>query len=106
MDTYKRFEITLITRGFEIGNSLRRYAIYKIQGDDLLATFVFSDTVQIHMSHPETNDKDLLHKAGEIIKKSIDNGIIKNLEEYTFEYYPSNFIEVFNPLWWTKTLMK
>lgn len=56
------------------------------------------------MADPQLKDEDLLEEAENIIKKYINNGMIKHLEEYTFEYHPSNFIDVENPKWWTKTL--
>ena len=48
----------------------------------------------------------LLKEAGEIIKQHIDSGELKHLEEYTFEYHPSNFIKVTDPTWWVKSLRR
>ncbi len=104
--TFKNYEINPYSIGFENpGGTLIRIASFIVRKDDLVAVFAFTDGgMLIHMSHPHLNDEYLLNEAKKIINNFIDNNKIKHLEEYTFEFHPSNYIQVINPKWWNKTL--
>ncbi len=105
MAIYKGFTIRPHGNGFEFSpGTLIRIASFIVQKDDVVACFAFAEGMLNRMSHPEINDEDLLREAEEIIKRDIDNDKIRHLEEYTFEYHPSSFIDVDNPKWWIKTL--
>lgn len=106
-EKYKDFDIIPHSLGFEISpGTLTRIASFIIRKDDLVAGFAFAEGMLNRMAHPHLTDEDLLGDAREIIKKYIDNGQIKHLEEYTFECHSSNFIDVKDPQWWIKSLKK
>ena len=103
--TYKEFEIISRGGGFNaVPEAIYKIASFIVRKDDLIVCFAFVDNVLTRMEHPELKDKNLLEDAMKIIKEAIDNNKLINLEEYTFEYHPSNFIEVNNPKWWHKIL--
>jgi excisionase family DNA binding protein len=104
---YQGFDIIPHSIGFENpGGTLIRIASFIVRKDDNpIAVFAFTDGgVLIHMSHPHLNDEYLLNEVKKIINNFIDNKKIKHLEEYTFEFHQSNYIQVIDPKWWTKTL--
>ena len=103
---YKDFDIIPYSVGFEHApGTLIRIASFIVYKQDLVAVFAFTDGgMLLRMSHPHLKDENLLREATEIIQGKIDANKIKNHEEYTFEYYPLNFIEVNDPKWWIKTL--
>ena len=106
-EKYKDFDIIPHNFGFEISpGTLIRIASFIVRKDDLITGFAFAEGFLTRMAHPELKDEDLLKEAKEIIKKYIDSGKLKHLEEYTFEYHPSNFIDVENPTWWVKSLRR
>ena len=107
MTSYKGFTITSYSDGFQVSpGTLIRIASFIVRKDDLIAGFAFAESMLTRMANPELKDEELLQKAEEMIKKYIDDNAIKHLEEYTFEYHPSAFIDVDNPKWWVKTLKK
>lgn len=103
---YKNFDIVPHSSGFENpAGTLIRIASFIVRKKDIIAVFAFTDGgVLIHMSHPHFNDEYLLNEAKKIINIFIDNNKVKHLEEYTFEFHPSNYIQVIDPKWWNKTL--
>ena len=106
-EKYKDFDIIPHNFGFEISpGTLIRIASFIVRKDDLITGFAFAEGFLTRMAHPELKDEDLLKEAKEIIKKYIDSGKLKHLEEYTFEYQPSNFIDVENPTWLVKSLRR
>ncbi len=108
-ERYKDFDILPHNFGFEVSpGTLIRIASFVVRkrNDDLITGFAFAEGFLTRMAHPELKDKDLLEEAREIIKQHIDAGGLKHLEEYTFEYHPSNFIKVDDPSWWVKSLRR
>lgn len=106
-EEYKGFDIVSHSPGFEISpGTLTRIASFIVRSNDLISGFAFAEGMLTRMSHPHLKDKDLLEEADGIIKEYIDDEKLKHLEEYTFEYRPSNFICVNNPKWWVKSLKK
>lgn len=107
-EKYKEFTIMPYNQGFEISpGTLMRIASFIVTKDNLISGFAFTDGgMLLHMSHPHIKDEKLLEDAKQIIKSFIDNNQLEHLEEYTFEYYPSNFIQVNDPKWWTKALKR
>ena len=104
---YKGFEVISYSDGFQISpGTLIRIASFIVRKDDVIAGFAFAEGMLTRMSHPELKDGDLLQEAEQIIKTYIDNDRVRHLEEFTFEYHPSNFIDVDNPKWWIKSLKK
>lgn len=105
LEKYKGFEIIPHSDGFQISpGTIRRIASFIVRRDNVISGFAFAEEMPIRMSHPEIKDEDLLQEADQIIKTHIDNDQVKHLEGYTFEFHPTNFIDVDNPQWWNKTL--
>jgi len=106
-EKYKGFDIVPYSPGFELfTDRLGIIASFIVKNDSTMAVFAFAVGGLTMFADPDISDDDLLKEAREIIKKHIDNKQVKHLEEYTFEYNPSNFISVTNPQWWTKSLKK
>lgn len=103
---YKEFDIVPHSSGFENpAGTLIRIASFIVRKDDLIAVFAFMDGgMLLRMSDPHIKDENLLKQAREIIERYVDSGKIKHLEEYTFEYHPSEYVQVYDPNWWNKTL--
>lgn len=103
---YKEFEIISYSSGFQISPvTMIRIASFIVRKDRLISVFAFSDGgISLRMAHSEIKDENLLVEAEEIIKRFIDDDKVKHLEEYTFEFQPTNFINVNNPRWWIKSL--
>lgn len=107
LETYKGFEIVPFSEGFKIGGgNLIAIASYIVRNDKVVSGFAFAIGFLDRVAQPNFRDDDLLQQAVKIIKKYIDNNLVKNLEEYTYGFYSSNFLEENNPKWWTKTLKK
>jgi len=106
-EKYEGFDILPYSPGFDLfTDRLGIVASFIVKNDNVMSVFAFAVGGFTMFAQPDISDDDLLKKAREIIKEYIDNKKIKHLEEYTFEYHPSNFIDVGNPQWWTKTLKK
>lgn len=104
--TYKDYEIIPHSIGFKNqSGTLIRIASFIVRKGDLIAVFAFTDGgMLVRMSHQHLNDDYLLNEVEKIINNFIDNNNIKHLEEYTFEFHPSNYVQVIGPKWWNKTL--
>lgn len=107
-EDYNDYQILPHSQGFQFSpGTLIRIASFLVVKADMTVGFAFTDGgLLLRMSHTDLKDEVLLEEAKKIIKTSIDNNKIRNLEEYTFEYYPNNYIEIENALWWTKSLKK
>ena len=106
-EKYNGFDILPYSPGFELfTDRLGIVASFIVKNEGIMSVFAFAVGGLIMFAQPEISDDDLLKESREIIKEYIDNKKVQHLEEYTFEYHPSNFISVTNPQWWTKTLKK
>jgi hypothetical protein len=104
--TYNNYEIIPHSDGFQLlPNALVRVASFIVQKEDVTAAFAFTDGgVLLHMSDPSITDTKLNDDVIGIIHSFIDDDKINHTDEYTFEYHPTNYIQVSNPRWWTNTL--
>ena len=106
-EKHNGFDIIPYSPGFELfTDRLGIVASFIVRTDKIVSVFAFAVGGLTMFAHQDVSDDDLLKEAREIMKEHIDNKKIQHLEEYTFEYHPSNFIDVDNPPWWTKTLRK
>ncbi|PIZ46302.1 hypothetical protein COY32_03540 [candidate division WWE3 bacterium CG_4_10_14_0_2_um_filter_41_14] len=106
-EKYNGFDILPYSPGFELfTDRLGIVASFIVKNEGIMSVFAFAVGGLTMFAQPEISDDDLLKEAREIIKEHIDNKKVQHLEEYTFEYHSSNFIDVENPQWWTKTLKK
>ncbi len=106
-EKHKGFDIIPYSPGFELfTDRLGIIASFIVRNTDTVSVFAFAVGGLTMFANTNISDDDLLEEAKGIIKRHIDNELVKNLEEYTFEYHPSNFISVDNPKWWIKTLKK
>src|SRR3989344_7498694 len=106
-EKYNGFDILPYSPGFELfTDRLGIVASFIVKNEGSMSVFAFAVGGLTMFAQPEISDDDLLKESREIIKEYIDNKKVQHLEEYTFEYHPSNFISVTNPQWWTKTLKK
>ena len=106
-EKYKEYLIQPYSTGFQrLPDRLVRVASFLVTKDDLVAVFAFTDGgLLTQMSHP-IKDEDLFKEAKETMHYYIDNNLVKNLEEYPFHYYPTNYLLEEDAIWWTKTLKK
>jgi len=103
--TYKGFDIVPHSSGFENSpGTIIRIASFIVRSKEIVSVFAFAESMLNRMSYPHLTDDKLLKEAKEIMEKYIENNKIENLEEYTFEYHASSYIDVNNPGWWNKTL--
>lgn len=107
-EKYKDYTIMPYSQGFEISpGTLVRIASFIVSKDNLISGFAFNDGgLLLRVAHPYLKDEDILEEAIKIIKEYIDQGKIQHLEEYTFSYYPTNYLEDEDAKWWTKSLKK
>ena len=105
--TYKDYQIIAYSEGFQISpGTLITIASFIVKKGDQIAVFAFAVGFLDRVADLSLTDDQLLEEANSIIEKHIDNGVVKHLEEYTYGFYPSNFLEEDNPKWWIKTLKK
>lgn len=106
-EKYKNFDIIPYSPGFELfTDRLGIVASFIVRRENLVSAFAFAVGGLTMFANKDLSDDELLKEARSIIKRCIDEKKVKHLEEYTFEYHPSNFIEVNNPQWWIKSLSK
>lgn len=104
-EKYGCFDIIPYSPGFELFvDRLGIVASFIVRNDEVVSVFAFAVGGLAMFAQPKMSNDDFLKEAREIIKEHIDSKGVQRLEEYTFEYHSSNFINVDNPLWWTKTL--
>lgn len=104
---HKEFTIIAYSNGFEfVPGRLVRAAVFIVTNGESIIGFVFSDGgLLLRMAQPDLKDEVLLEKAINKIKEKIDTARLEDLEEYTFEYFPGNYVER-NVIWWEKNLKK
>jgi hypothetical protein len=102
---YKDYEIIPYSEGFQISpGTLIAIASFFVRKDDQITVFAFAVSFLDKVADLNLTDDRLLKQANSIIEKHIDDGVVKHLEEYTYGFYPSNFLQENNPKWWIKTL--
>lgn len=100
---YKGYEIHSHSVGFELfPNRFGSIARYIVKQKQTVLGFAFAVAGLALFAMPHITEKDLEDLALETIKKRLDQGNIKNLAEYTYEFSSGQFMEVTNPEWWTK----
>ena len=104
---YKDYEIIPHSEGFQISpGTLIAIASFIVRKGDQITVFAFAVSFLDRVANSNLTNDQLLDEANSIIDKHVDNGAVKHLEEYTYGFYPSNFLLENNPKWWTKTLKK
>jgi hypothetical protein len=91
------------SKGFQIvPGTLTSICSFIVRRDDFIAGFAFHVGFLDWVSKKLKND-EMVAKTKDIIKTYIDEDKVKHLDELTFEYLNSNFVEVKNPDWWIKS---
>lgn len=100
---YKGYEIHLNSVGFELfPNRFGSIAQYIVKQKHTVLGFAFAVPGLELFTMPHITEKDLENLALATIKNRLDQGDIKNLAEYTYEFNSGHFMEVSNPEWWIK----
>ncbi len=98
---YEGYEIHSHSVGFELfPNRFGSIARYIVKKQQIVCGFAFAVPGLELFALPHLTDKDLESLAYEVIKKRIDQGNVKHLAEYTYDFHSGHFTEVSNPEWW------
>ncbi|MBU4397070.1 hypothetical protein KKC08_02815 [Patescibacteria group bacterium] len=102
---YSGYEIIKWSDGFKlVPNSLNIVASFIVKKENFVAGFAFRvgylDWVAKQLREKK---EETINKALKVIEDYLTNKEVKNLEEYTFEYYFPDFVKVDNPKWWIKS---
>jgi hypothetical protein len=100
---YNGFEISLYSPGFEMfPDRFGSIAKFIVKKPGFVVGFAFAVPGLEMLATPNITENDLETMAVEKIKVAIDQGALKKLHEYTYEYHSSEFIQVNDPEWWKK----
>jgi hypothetical protein len=99
------YEIHQRQPGFEFTPSLLgKIASFLLRDPDgRLASVAFMYSFLIQLDDPTTHEERLLAEALETIKGTIDQQMVTDRYEATFEYRDGTWVEVSDPRWWIPT---
>lgn len=104
--TYKGYEIHQRKPGFEFTPiTLGKIASFIVrQEDGNVAVFAFMYSMLTTLEDETLQEDDLLASAVTAIEAYIDDDVVRNGQELTFEYRSSAWVIVSSPRWWIESL--